>query len=188
MGTAATSWEEYRRQRRALEQAAGDAAAGRPVELDEAVFRDRAALAAAAQSEWWHRLLGRIDCDVDDDLSGASVADCLETVRRAWALQRRDMSGHLLLAWTCPGHPRIRRDGLRYARLLALFAGLAAPHDPRRVAAAEGLALIEELGGLLPPRPAAAQPVRPGRSARRRRTPRQHLRGRPSYDRLDPVA
>jgi hypothetical protein len=188
MGTAARSWEEYRRQRRALERAAAQAASGRIVEADPAAFRDPAALAAAAQSEWWHRLLGRIDGDVDDDLSGASVADCLETVRRAWARQRRDMAGHLLLAWTCPSHPRVRRDGLRYARLLALFAGLAEPHDPPLVAAAEGLALIGDLGGLTAPRPAAVGEARAGRRRWGHRTPVRHARGRSGHERLDPVA
>ena len=187
MGTAPT-WEEYRRRRRALELAARAAAAGRFVEIDTAVFSGgdlgRAELAAAAQSEWWQRLLGRIDCDFDGDPTGFAQEECAETVRRAWALQARDMSGYLALAWACPGDARVRRDGLRYARLLAMFAGLARPEEPPVEAARRGLAFIEELDGLVPPAP--LEPRTPRRQGAAGRTTRRLLQR--EANRLDPVA
>jgi hypothetical protein len=197
----APSWEAYRRQRRALEAAAAGAAGGHLANVDfgtiDAVlasqglggaFADGAALAVAAQSEWWHRLFGRIDCDLDDDLTGASAAESLEVVQRAWAANQRDMAGYLILAWSAAHHPAVRRDGRRYARLLALLAGQASPHDLPSKAMATGLALVDDLtraGAAARPWSRAGQ-LRGSLPHRKDRASR--LSGRPHRSALDPVA
>jgi hypothetical protein len=120
----------------------------------EGVFADQEELAREAQRQWWHRLLGRLDGEFDDDLSAVPQGRRLDVIRSAWMSQLTDMSGYLLLAMSCPASPAIASDRERYAGLLAMYAGRAQPSDSRPDAAMIGRQLIEELAALsVRPRP-----------------------------------
>lgn len=139
---------------RALSLAAAQAAAGHLDGRIEAtlsangcgdVFPERAALAAAAQSHWWQRLLGRLDALIDDDVAGIPGDATTSAIQAAWTATVRDLPGYLALSASAAGSVKVRRDLLRYARLLALFAGQAGVDEDPIVAARTGLALVELL-------------------------------------------
>ncbi|MDQ6615348.1 MAG: hypothetical protein M3083_11525 [Actinomycetota bacterium] len=144
----------YRMIERALPIAAQHAAAGhldRRIEAALAAggcgpaFANRAELAAAAQTQWWQRLLSRLDAMLDADVAGIPGAVVTAAIQQAWDATVSELPGYLALAATAAGEPNVRRGTLRYARLLALFAGLATVDDEPVGAARTGITLIEQV-------------------------------------------
>lgn len=167
-----SGWEAVRARQSALTVAAAQAANGLDG-VDErlaraghrSTFPDRAALARYAQAEWWHRLLGGLDGELDDDLGCRSVEERSATAARAWRALRRQVPGYLALAGSCPQTPQMAADLGRFTRLLALYLGVADVDDPPGVAAAAGAVAVRAFDE--PDRPPACTRG-PGRWWRRR--------------------
>jgi hypothetical protein len=140
--------DRYRLTQRALALAAAEAAAGNLDDRIDAtlaahgygdVFADRAALAAEAQTQWWQRLLGRLDATLNEDLAGISCDAVARMIQQAWQATVLELPGYLALAASASGAVTVRRGALRYARLLALFAGAASVDDEPLGAARTGM-------------------------------------------------
>jgi hypothetical protein len=178
-GTISTSKQRltpYRGIQRALSLAAAEAAAGHLDGRIEAtlaaqgcghLFADRAELAAAAQSHWWLRLLGRLDCLLDDDPASVPAESRAAAIQQGWRTTVAELPGYLALAASAAGEVTVRRGALRYARLLALFAGRATVDDDPMFAARAGLSLVKELSAATAPA-ASAPPWPPARPTIRR--------------------
>ena len=139
---------------RAVTLAAAEAAAGHLDDRIEAtlaahgcgdVFPDRAALAAEAQTQWWQRMLGRLDATLNEDLAGIPCDAVTNVIQQAWLATTVELPGYLALVASAAGTATVRRGALRYARLLALFAGQAAVDDDPLTAARTGMRLVEQL-------------------------------------------
>lgn len=139
---------------RALSLAAAEAAAGHLDGRIEAtlaangcgdVFPDRASLAAEAQTQWWQRLLGRLDATLNEDLAGIPCDAVADLIQQAWYATTVELPGYLALVASAAGTATVRRGALRYARLLALFAGEAAVDDDPLAAARTGMQLVEQM-------------------------------------------
>lgn len=159
----AQGWEGYRLRREALAVAAAAAVSGPVCDIQVALersgcgetFRDTVQLAAAALSDWWLRFLGRLDASLEDDLGWMSASARHAAVQRAWATQTQEMPGYLALADLGRADPDNRSERLRYARLLALFAGIADVADSDDDASEAGLRLVAELSCAHDARPPA---------------------------------
>jgi hypothetical protein len=102
-------------------------------------------VAEAAQEEWWHRVLARVDASVDDDLGVMAPDARCAAARGAWAAQHEATPGYLVLATLGAGDASHESRERRYAQLLARYAGTASAADDDERAADAGLDLVGEL-------------------------------------------
>lgn len=145
--------EQYRWRRQILDAVADDITAGRAADVDtlleerggSGAYAGALDLAAAAQSEWWLGVLGRLDAGLEDDIAAVPARARSDAVRQAWAAQCRATPGYPAVAAFGAGDAKHQAAGRRYARLLALFAGAATIADDEETATAAGWALVRNL-------------------------------------------